>query len=472
MEALLKNIDRSAWLRFFGAVAGLSLALFAALYSTVFRESGDVWATAVLASLALIISGVVAVTTLPYLARRVGLRHITQSFHYEFTTTGAVFLLLIIVIGIAALNTGNNLLFIIVSAMLAAILVSGLASALVLSGLELDILLPIHVFARRKVLGRVRLHNTRRLLPAISVSVTPGHQKKKSSRKWQRVMWSFPPWQPAEQAWLRLNDWVWRVMPQKTAEDTILAGAIYFPYIAVRGNAIADVELRFERRGRYVQDGLGLATRFPFSFLTKTLPVPFSREIVVYPPIEQIDEFFEVLPLITGEFQAFVRGRGYDLYRIREYMPEDTARHVDWKATAKTGGLKVREFTREDERKLRIVFDNPAPTNTVSDKAYENAVSLAASLAWHFAGEDAQLSFAAPHYSGHTDVYEFLKHLALITPEAGASVLDTLEVTDDYNVIFTARSRGTIPTNLWSSSYFIFMEAGANSQLPSTLSNS
>ena len=42
-------------------------------------------------------------------------------------------------------------------------------------------------------------------------------------------------------------------------------------------------------------------------------------------------------------------------------MPEDSARHVDWKATARTGTLKVREFSREDERKLRIVFDNSAP---------------------------------------------------------------------------------------------------------------
>ena len=87
---------------------------------------------------------------------------------------------------------------------------------------------------------------------------------------------------------------------------------------------------------------------------------------------------FEVLPLITGEFETFARGRGSDLYRIREYTQEDPVRHVDWKATAKSGSLKVREFTREDERKLRIVFDNPEE-GSVSSRAYENAVSLAAS---------------------------------------------------------------------------------------------
>ena len=144
------------------------------------------------------------------------------------------------------------------------------------------------------------------------------------------------------------------------------------------------MELCFPRRGRYQQNSFGLATRFPFAFLTKTRRVPLAREILVYPPVEPTDEFFEVLPLITGEFETFLRGRGDDLYLIREYMPEDSARHVDWKATAKSGSLKVREFSREDERKVRLIFDNPAP-GSVSDEAYENAVTLAASLGWHFA---------------------------------------------------------------------------------------
>jgi len=66
-----------------------------------------------------------------------------------------------------------------------------------------------------------------------------------------------------------------------------------------------------------------------------------TRTVVVYPAVEPTDEFLDILPMITGEFESFVRGRGYDLYRIREYMPEDSARHVDWKATAKSGSLKV-----------------------------------------------------------------------------------------------------------------------------------
>ena len=188
----------------------------------------------------------------------------------------------------------------------------------------------------------------------------------------------------------------------------------------------------------------------------KTRRIALAREIIVYPPVEPPDEMFEILPMITGEFEAFLRGRGHDLYRIREHMPEDSARHVDWKATAKSMSLMVREFTREDERKLRIVFDNPAP-GIVPEAGYEKAVALAASLGWHFAEEPTELSFAAPGYNGADDIYEFLRYLALVEPRTGESVLDHLMVTDDYNVILTARPRGTIPTRLWTCSYFVFM---------------
>jgi len=160
--------------------------------------------------------------------------------------------------------------------------------------------------------------------------------------------------------------------------------------------------------------------------------------------------------MITGEFETFARGRGDDLYLIREYMPEDSARHVDWKATAKSGSLKVREFSREDERKLRIVFDNPSQ-GVISEKAYEDAVSLAASLSWHFAGKNTDISFVSQDYSGDPDVYRFLSHLAVVQPQPQSSVVERLQPSDDYNIILTTRPRGGIPTALWACSYFVFL---------------
>ncbi|MGC2095600.1 MAG: DUF58 domain-containing protein, partial [Candidatus Sulfotelmatobacter sp.] len=211
--------------------------------------------------------------------------------------------------------------------------------------------------------------------------------------------------------------------------------------------------------------------------------VALEREILVYPPVEPPDELFEILPLVRGEWESFVRGRGSDLYRIREYMPEDSARHVDWKATAKSGSLKVREFSREDERKLCIVFDNPA-AGLISGPAYEQAVNLAASLAWHFSSQDAEVSFMVPGYGRRTDVHEFLAQLAVIEPQKDpqsatapqpasprdlqrADVLQQIDLgtTSEYNIILTARARGSLPTALWNCSYFVFLGSGVRPAL-------
>jgi uncharacterized protein (DUF58 family) len=244
----------------------------------------------------------------------------------------------------------------------------------------------------------------------------------------------------------------------------LFEGMIYFPYLPPGADLTADLELRFDRRGRYCESSFGIATRFPFAFLTKTRDIALQREILVYPAIEPPDELFEILPLVRGEWESFARGRGSDLYRIREYVPEDSARHVDWKATAKSGSLKVREFSREDERKLSIIFDNP-PAGLLSEPAYEQAVNLAASLAWHFSEQDAELSFVVPGHSRGTDLHEFLARLAVIEPQAAPDPqIDVLRQADlgasgEYNIVLTVRPRGSLPTAWWNCSYFVFLGA-------------
>jgi len=445
------------WARFLLAIVGLALAFAAALFSTVSRESGNVWATLILASAALLLATLVGLTTVPYLARRVAANRLREALDYDVTRVGIIYVLAVVVIGVAALNTGNNLLYIIVAAMLAAILVSGVASAVALRGLQLEIRLPEHVFAGRETRGRIVVRNPRRWPPSFSISVLPLDKNRKRKRwRWSPSTFGFPPGRPAREQWIILPDLKLGRVAEASGTQQILPGRAYFPYIPGHSERSAELGLCFHRRGRYRQEGFGLATRFPFAFLNKTRRLPLAREIVVYPAVEPADEFFRVLPLITGEFESFVRGRGSDLYRIREYGPEDSARHVDWKATAKSGSLKVREFSREDERKLRLVFDNPAP-GALATRTYENAVALAASLAWHFAAENAELSFAAQGYHAAPEIYQFLEYLAVVEPQQGPSVIDDLPVSDDYNVVLTSRQRGTIPTALWACSYFIFL---------------
>lgn len=468
MAQWMQSATAELWAKFLLALAGLGLAFAAALFSTVSRDAGNLWATVLLASASLLLAVFVGLVTVPYLARRVAVERLRQSFDYDVTRGGIVYVLTTVVIAIAAVNTGNNLLYIVVAAMLGAILVSGYVSAWILRYLELDIRLPEHVFAGRAVAGRIVVHNPRRWLPSFSVRVVSTRKKRKQAAKqwqWEATTFAFPFNRPKEQQWLRLPDRRLRRVIVVPPPPGIFQGMAYFPFLPPQAEACADLELRFDRRGCYREDSFGIATRFPFAFFTKTRHVALPREVLVYPRIEPTDEMFEILPLVRGEWESFVRGRGSDLYRIREYLPEDSARHVDWKATAKSGSLKVREFAREDERKLCIVFDNPQ-AGVVSEESYEKAVDLAASLAWHFSTQEAEVSYLVPGRPRTRDLHEFLGWLAVVEPAKNESAVlphdpwreMNASPTDEYHIAVTARPRGTVPTALWDSSYFVFVK--------------
>ena len=138
---------------------------------------------------------------------------------------------------------------------------------------------------------------------------------------------------------------------------------------------------------------------------------------------------------------------------------------MDWKATAKSGSIKVREFNRDDDRRLRIVFDNPVH-GVLSAPAYESMVQMAASVTWHFAQMRIQLSFAAQGYDGNPDLYAFLKYLALVSPQNPASlssgsnqsqsILGSLAKSSTFNVVVTTLERGNVPANLFSNSHLMF----------------
>jgi uncharacterized protein (DUF58 family) len=200
---------------------------------------------------------------------------------------------------------------------------------------------------------------------------------------------------------------------------------------------------------------------------------------VVYPAVEPTEEFYEILPLISGEMESFYRGRGHDLYSIRDYRPGDSARSLDWKASAKAQRLKVREFAREDERRVELVLDSILPPRARSpalDERFERAVNFSACLAWHFYEISSQMKFRSPTWetefrsptwetdvtTGEHIIYDILHHLALIEPrwlDENRFLESLSEESGTFKVVITARPRGSIPTGLWTSSYFVFMQS-------------
>lgn len=439
------------------AVVGLFVAFVAALLSTVAAESGQAWASIIFASSSLLLAGVVGILTVPLLARRVMAARMNEVLRYDLTRQGVVYLVLTLVIGIAALNTGNNLLFVVLSAMLGAVLVSGVASALMLRGLQVEFQVPEQVFAGAPSVAQLRVINERSFFPAMSITVVSAEAVERPARwKLEKTNFRFPPERVSKRQWFQWPDLsLKKVVPAVETRRTVLAEPVWVPYVGAKSEVREEIELRFDRRGRYSQEMLGLATRFPFAFLKKTRYLHVDSEVIVFPSVDATDDLYEVLPLLAGEAESSVRGRGFDLYRIREYLPEDDARHVDWKASAKSGSLKLREFTREDQRTLRVVFDNAAP-GQISIEAYESGIALAASLAWHFSTLDADMSYAGTDFES-TDLFAFLRYLALLEPGKGKWALEDLRETGAYNIVLTARKRGSLTTALWSRSYVIFL---------------
>src|ERR1700694_2506389 len=94
----------------------------------------------------------------------------------QVTRMGLLFTLTCILVALAAFSSANNLLFLILAAMLSTLMISGFISRLSLAGLALDFVTPEHVCARRKFIGRVVIQNEKRWMASFSIHLTaPGN---------------------------------------------------------------------------------------------------------------------------------------------------------------------------------------------------------------------------------------------------------------------------------------------------------
>jgi len=429
--------DRPGWKNFGIAMLALSVALVVALFSAAAAQEGRIWLAAITTVFALAIAAWVAVTIVPALAKRTSLRWLAYQVNYRLTRDGTIYLGIVFVLILAAVNTGNNLLFLILACMLAGILISGVLSRVVLTGIDLKFDLPEHIFAEQPVLAELELRNEKQAWPSFSLLVVGG---------------------------------------SKRSPGEILTRPVFFPYIPRMSAARQKVELRFPRRGVYRQDAFGIRTRFPFGFFEKTREVNSEIDMTVYPRVEPTEQFYEILPLLSGEMASFFRGRGHELHSLREYRTTDSARFVDWKVTAKSARMMVREFAREDERRVMLVLDpfvGPPRADlgqlaaAEHSERFERAVSMAACIAWHFNEIHSVMQFRTDRFStpmapASEIIYDTLRELALIQPDTSASggaFLDELGADREiFKIILTSRAQRTIPTALWSSSYLIFVD--------------
>ena len=439
LAQLWAKADRSAVRAFTLSIAALTVALLLALYSGAAAEIGELKLAATSALTALVVAAWVAVTLVPVLAKRTPLRWIGYKMEYKITRAGWIYISGILLIALAALNTGNNLLFLILASLIAIILMSGILSSITLSGVELNLELPEHIFAGQSVRATVSLKNEKLTLPSFSLRVEGAK-------------------------------------PKDSSATALLETPVYFPYLPKHDQVKQSVPLIFPKRGIYRQEAFRIISRFPFGFLQKARRLDLATEALVYPSVEPTQEFVEILPGLQGALESLSKGRGQDLYALRGYVPTDSASHVHWKASARFGSLMVREFTREDDCRVLLVLDpHTAASSTLQDVSlsakntdrFERAVTICASLAWHFYESNALLQFRSAGIDtklvpAEELIFSILKHLATaqpLPPDANHELITELAASPElFKIIVTSQPRGSIPATLWHSSYVIFLD--------------
>jgi uncharacterized protein (DUF58 family) len=425
--------------------------LAAALVTVLARRANDGWLAGVAAILSLLIALLLTVFIVPPLARSARVEVANLDFPFEPTSGGGVFLVIIIVVGFAAWNTGNNLLFLVFSLLCSTLFVGWIAARTSLRDLTVSARFPDHIFAAEPAPVIVTLRNTKRLLPSFSVFVEargPGNESETTPTRRRYV-------------------------------KRLLA---YFSYVPHHASAEQRVEQLFPKRGHVLIDGFELSTRFPFGFFRRRRRLRARDvDIIVYPKPEMIGDELHLLPMSAGRMPSLRRGAGHDLFSMRDYQPQDDLRHIDWKATARSRRLTVREFTSEDERRITIVLDTRLPIEQGEPlqgvplrERFEKGVVHTASLLNHFIDERAEVRLVlgdevGPFGSGMEQLYRCLKRLALVTPIESAQT-ESLEIDStmktsvtgeavghDYAILLTAASPGSIPANIWRTSHVIYL---------------
>jgi uncharacterized protein (DUF58 family) len=292
------------------------------------------------------------------------------------TVAGLAFTLGAVLIGTAAFLTANNLLFLLLAAMLSIMLVSGFVSRLSLAGLELSFALPDHLSARRKIAARMRLRNEKGWMPSYSIHVSG-------------------------------------------TKNSVFSTPVYFPVLPGGATVEVTVDVEFARRGRHREDSFRIWSKFPFGFAERQAQVSRPFEVLVYPCLTPHPFSEQLLARLHGEIEARTRGRGLDFYRIRPYEALESARHVDWKATAHTGELQVREFAAEEDPLVEIALD--LHVEEEQREWFERAVECAAFLCWQLSLRGGRIWFRTQEFERllptEADIYTILKYLAEVTPK-------------------------------------------------------
>lgn len=385
-------------------------------------------------------------------------------FSFGITREGWIFVVSVFFLLAAAISTGNNLLLLTVSMLLSIILTSGIFARNTLRSVTVSLKLPENVFEGERVPVKVSLRNQKRFVPALSLTV-----EDEAAISGRSVVSRAAAFVSGRRRWSG---------GEEDPGRSVLRHPAYFPWIPPRSMRSELVSQFFPRRGLYRLEGFRLSTRFPFGFFVRGERVAAEGHVWVYPSVYEISSDLHLLPFLPGRRESSRAGHGESLFAIRRHREGESVRLVDWKSTAKTGELMAREFARDEENSFCLLLDTMVGGGETD--RFEKAVSLAASLAAHFAGEGSEFELLTPHKRiprgiGAAHLDSVLRALAVVQHEPlsyGASgdlrerlaeILDHRQLQEVlsgkiFKIIITGRRRGSFPSPIWHSSHVIYFD--------------
>ena len=242
-------------------------------------------------------------------------------------------------LGASAYNTANNILFLALSLLLSSLILSGILSLINFRKLSLDLRAPNNLRVSQIDAAEIDLINEKKIFPSMGLCFLlrfEGTDK-------EETIYLQTTLNPSESCKVK-----WTLQPKK--------------------------------RGQFKLRLLGIQSQFPFGFLQKTIGSDLNTTVVIWPA--RVAYTFPVSNgghrMKTGATQK-QPGQGSDLLNIRPYEYGDAPRFVDWKATARSKRLMIRQLAREGESGYHLYVDSDAAR--WSDENLEQLCSLVCSLA-------------------------------------------------------------------------------------------
>jgi uncharacterized protein (DUF58 family) len=321
--------------------------------------------------------------------------------HLRTTREGKVFILFTLGVGLAAVNTGANLIFLVFGFMLSLIVLSGILSEWALRKVTVSRRLPERAFARATCLIELALHNGKTRIPSYALEV------------------------------------------EDLADGEISDRHCYFLKVAAQAKQPVSYRRTLRRRGMVHFSGYKVATRYPFGILEKWRNFYSPGDMLVYPALVDEKEIkTEHQGTDTEGTFAAKPGAGTEVAGVRDYVDGDEARRIHWMRSASLGRMVVREREREPSARLAIVLDNARPEGGLSEwnVRFETAVSRAATLAVVSAANGLTVEVLtrgarSPLVSGGASVDPILRFLALVEAAPATGEMAVAEPAPNVQVV-------------------------------------